>query len=63
MAVDDLQISGAAAERVRSDFTTFPESDVAGGGEAEFVKRKLFELTTCQVDGLFGNILQTARGA
>ncbi|KAE8290152.1 hypothetical protein D5F01_LYC11870 [Larimichthys crocea] len=36
---------------------------MAGRRESELVKRKLFELTTGQVDGLFGNVLQTARGA
>lgn len=62
MAVDDLQIGGATAERVRTDLTTFPEGDMAGGGEAELVKRKLFQLTTGQVDSLFSDVLQTARG-
>lgn len=63
MAVDYLQVGGATAERVRTDLTTFPEGDMAGRRESELVKRKLFELTTGQVDGLFGNVLQTARGA
>lgn len=63
MAVDDLQVGGTTAERVRTDLASFPEGDVAGGGKAELVKRELFELTTGQVDGLFGNVLQTARGA
>lgn len=63
MAVDDVQVGGATAERVRTDLTAFPEGDVAGGRDAELVKRKLLELTTGEVDGLFGNVLQTARGA
>lgn len=63
MAVDNLQVSGATAERVRTDLTAFPEGNVAGGGQTELVERKLFELTTGQVDGLFSNVLQTARGA
>ena len=57
MPIDDLQVSGAAAKRVWADLATFPEGNVAGGGEAELVKRKLFELTTGQIDGLFSYVL------
>lgn len=63
MAVDDLEVGGAAAEGIRTDLATFPEGDVAGGGEAELVEGELFELTTGQVDGLLCNVLQAARGA